>query len=142
MPHIHVSYFVLTSFSGSLVTFVSYLVTRHPLQPMLSTGSEHQGQNSISDPHQNLGFTCIFSSGMQEFLFLCLPIVYHPVPTLFWCQVYLHSLWLFSVCSSDILAVPNHISLVQPPLSFSNGKQMSIFISDNTIFAPFTAYSA
>ena len=33
---------------------------------MLSTGSEHQGQNSISDPDQNLGFSCIFSSGMQE----------------------------------------------------------------------------
>ena len=35
---------------------------------MLSTGSEQQGQNSISDPDQNLGFTCtcIFSSGMQE----------------------------------------------------------------------------
>ena len=31
-----------------------------------TTGSEHQGQNSISDPDQNLGFTCIFSSGMQE----------------------------------------------------------------------------
>ena len=38
---------------------------------MLSTGSEqqgleHQGQNTISDPDQNLGFTCTFSSGMQE----------------------------------------------------------------------------
>ena len=34
---------------------------------MLSTGSEQQGQNiSISDPDQNLGFSCIFSSGMQE----------------------------------------------------------------------------
>ena len=30
-----------------------------------TTGSEHQGQNSIFDPDQNLGFTCIFSSGMQ-----------------------------------------------------------------------------
>ena len=30
------------------------------------TGSEHQGQTSISDPDQNLGFTCIFSSSMQE----------------------------------------------------------------------------
>ena len=33
------------------------------------TGSEHQGQNSMSDPGQNLGFTCIFSSGAQEYLF-------------------------------------------------------------------------
>ena len=33
---------------------------------MLSTGTEQQGQNSISDPGQNLGFTCIFSSGVQE----------------------------------------------------------------------------
>ena len=32
------------------------------------TGIEHQGQNSISDPDQNLGLSCIFSSGMQEFL--------------------------------------------------------------------------
>ena len=29
-------------------------------------GLEHQGQTSISDPDQNLGFICIFSSGMQE----------------------------------------------------------------------------
>ena len=36
---------------------------------MLCTGSEHQGQTSISDIDQNLGFTCIFSSGMQEKLF-------------------------------------------------------------------------
>ena len=27
---------------------------------------EHHGQNSISDPDQNLRFTCIFTSGMQE----------------------------------------------------------------------------
>ena len=26
-----------------------------------TTWSEHQGQNSISDPDQNLGFTCIFN---------------------------------------------------------------------------------
>ena len=31
-----------------------------------TTGLEHQGQNSISDPDQNLGLTSIFSSGMQE----------------------------------------------------------------------------
>ena len=65
-PHIHVSHFVLTSFSDALVTFVSDQVTWRPLRPMLSTGSEHQGQNSISDPDQNLGFSCIFSSGVQE----------------------------------------------------------------------------
>ena len=32
-------------------------------------GSEHQGYNSISNPGQNLGFTCIFSSGVQELFF-------------------------------------------------------------------------
>ena len=69
-PHIHVSHFVLTSFSDAFVTFVSDQVTRRPLQPMFSTASEHQGQNSISDPDQNLRFTCIFSSGMQEPLVL------------------------------------------------------------------------
>ena len=42
------------------MTFVSDQVTLRPLQPMLSTGSEHQGQDGISDPDQNLGFTCIF----------------------------------------------------------------------------------
>ena len=31
-----------------------------------TTGSEHQGYNSISNPDQNLGFTGIFSSGVQE----------------------------------------------------------------------------
>ena len=31
------------------------------------TGSEHQGQTRISDPDQNLEFTCIFSSGMQDY---------------------------------------------------------------------------
>ena len=36
------------------------------LQPILSTGSEHQGQTSISDPDQNLECTCILSSGVQE----------------------------------------------------------------------------
>ena len=35
-----------------------------------TTGSEHQGQNSIYDPDQNLGFSCVFSSGMQENKFL------------------------------------------------------------------------
>ena len=44
-PHIHVSHFVLTSFPDVLVTFVSDQVTCRPLQPMLSTGSEQQGQN-------------------------------------------------------------------------------------------------
>ena len=68
-PPIHVLHFVLTSLSDALVTFVSDQVTWRPLQPLLSTGSEHQGQNSISNPDQNLGFICIFSSGMQESLF-------------------------------------------------------------------------
>ena len=44
-PHIHVSHFVLTSFSDALVTFVSDQVTCCTLQPVLSTGSEQQGQN-------------------------------------------------------------------------------------------------
>ena len=35
------------------------------------TGLERQGQNSISDPDQNLGFTCIFSSGMQGTMIPC-----------------------------------------------------------------------
>ena len=77
MPLIHVSHFVLTSFSGALVTFVTDQVTRRPLQPILSTGSEQQGQNIrvrtvFSDPDQIFGFTCIFSPGMQEYFFLFL----------------------------------------------------------------------
>ena len=35
-----------------------------------TVGSEHQGRTSISDPDQNLGFPCIFSSGMQEIYIL------------------------------------------------------------------------
>ena len=41
---------------------------------MLSTGSEHKGQTSISDLDQNLGFTCIFSSDNQENTFTYLNI--------------------------------------------------------------------
>ena len=48
-------------------------ITTNVKHRVRTTGSEHQGQNSISDPDQycsdpdqNLGFTCIFSSGMQE----------------------------------------------------------------------------
>ena len=38
---------------------------------MWTTESEHQGQIEISDPDQNLGFTCIFFSlGMQKSVFL------------------------------------------------------------------------
>ena len=66
MTNIHARHFVLTSFYDALVTFVSDKVTWRPLQPVLSTGSEHQGQTSISDLNQNSGFTCIFSSGMKE----------------------------------------------------------------------------
>ena len=66
MPHIHVSHFVLTSLSDALVTFVSDQVTTNVKHRVRTTGSEHQGQNSISDPDQNLGYSCIFSSGMQE----------------------------------------------------------------------------
>ena len=45
-------------------------------------GSEQQGKIEISDPDQNLGFTYIFSSGMQEYilfifcLFVIL-VIYH-----------------------------------------------------------------
>ena len=42
----------------SITTIVKYRVR--------TTGLEHQGQNSISDPGQNLGLTCILSSGTQE----------------------------------------------------------------------------
>ena len=41
-------------------------ITTNVKHRVRTTGSEHQGQNSISDPDQNLGFTCIFSPGMQE----------------------------------------------------------------------------
>ena len=41
-------------------------ITTNVKHRVRTTGSEHQGQNSISDPDQNLGFTCIFSSGVQE----------------------------------------------------------------------------
>ena len=36
---------------------------------MLSTGSEHWGQNSIPDPDQNLGFSCIFSLGCKKVIY-------------------------------------------------------------------------
>ena len=66
MPHIHVSHFVLTSFSDSLVKIVSEQVTS-PLQPMLSTGSEHQGRTSISDPVQNLDLLVFFHEVCKKF---------------------------------------------------------------------------
>ena len=50
-------------------------ITTHVKHRVRTTGSEHQGQNSISDPDQNLGFTCIFSSGMQECYFLYFQMV-------------------------------------------------------------------
>ena len=70
MPHIHVSHFVLTSFSDGLVTLVSDQVTTIVGHRVRTTGSEHQCQESISDPDQNRGFTCIFSAGMQEYVVL------------------------------------------------------------------------
>ena len=51
-----------------------------------TTGLEHQGQNSISYPGLNLGFTCIFSSGMQEILTLDISPMAH---------VLLHLIWLY-----------------------------------------------
>ena len=60
----------LTSFFDALVTFVSesYVtsIATNVKHTVRTTGSEHQGQ-TISDPDQNLEFTCIFSSGMQEY---------------------------------------------------------------------------
>ena len=55
-------------FSDALVTFVRDQATnvKHRVR---TTGLEHQGQTSISDPIQNLGFTCIFSLGMPEYNF-------------------------------------------------------------------------
>ena len=78
-PHIHVSHFVLTPMSDALVTFACYSrpsyvtsITTNVKHEARTTGSEHKGKNSISDPDQNLGFTCIFSSGMQEqMLYTC-----------------------------------------------------------------------
>ena len=41
-------------------------ITTNVKHRVRTTGTEHQGQISISDPDQILEFTCIFSSGMQE----------------------------------------------------------------------------
>ena len=41
-------------------------ITTNVKHRVRTTGSELQGWNSISDREQNLGFTCIFSSGVQE----------------------------------------------------------------------------
>ena len=61
MPLIHVSHFV--SDTRDVVSDQFTTPVKHRVR---TTGLEYQGQNSISDPDQNLGFTCIFSSGMQE----------------------------------------------------------------------------
>ena len=53
---------------ASITTIVTHRVR--------TTGLEHQGQNSISDPHQNLGLACFFSSGMQENAFIVLSFVF------------------------------------------------------------------
>ena len=44
-------------------------ITTNVKHRVRTTGSKHQGQNSFSVTDQNLGFTCIFSSGMQELFF-------------------------------------------------------------------------
>ena len=44
-------------------------ITTNVKHRVRTTGSEHQGPNSISHPDQNLGFTCIFSLGVQEVKF-------------------------------------------------------------------------
>ena len=43
-------------------------ITTNVKHRVRTTGSEHQDQNSISDPDQNLGFTCIFLLGLQEIM--------------------------------------------------------------------------
>ena len=45
-------------------------ITSNVKDRVRTSESEHQSQNSISDPDQNLGVICIFSSGMQENKFL------------------------------------------------------------------------
>ena len=52
------------------------VITTNVKHRVRTTGLEHQGQTSISDPDQTFGFTCIFSSGMQEIdkNILCLDI--------------------------------------------------------------------
>ena len=62
MPPIHVSHFVLLSFSDALATFVIDQVTTNVKHRVRTTGLEHQGQTSNSDSDQNRGLTCIFSS--------------------------------------------------------------------------------
>ena len=52
------------------MTRLPWSITTNVKHRVRTTGSEHQDQNSISDPDQNFGFTCIFSSGVQEKNFL------------------------------------------------------------------------
>ena len=69
IPYTYDRFFFL-SFSDALVTFIYDLsITTNVKHRVRTKGSEHQGQTGTSDPDQNLGFTCIFSSGMQEFMF-------------------------------------------------------------------------
>ena len=41
-------------------------ITTNVKHRVRTTGLEHQGQTSISDPDHYLGCTCIFSAGMHE----------------------------------------------------------------------------
>ena len=41
-------------------------ITTNVKHSVRTIGSEHQGQNSVSDPDQNFEFTLYFLSGMQE----------------------------------------------------------------------------
>ena len=50
------------------MTSITTIVTHR----VRTTGLEHQGQNSISDPDKNPGLACIFSSGMQENAYIVL----------------------------------------------------------------------
>ena len=66
MPHILVSHLVLTFVSDQVTITTKCTNVKHKVRTI---GLEHQGQNSISEPGQSFGFTCIFSSGMQENIF-------------------------------------------------------------------------
>ena len=65
MLHIYANHFVFDIIFWCSC-FASDQVTWPPLQPVLSRGSEHQGQMSISDPDQNSGFTCTGKSVVGE----------------------------------------------------------------------------
>ena len=50
------------------MTSITTIVTHR----IRTTGLEHQGQNSISDPHQNLGLACFFHQVCKKMHLSCL----------------------------------------------------------------------